>query len=216
MKLMPLNTQAIRSPALGISHIVYGRQTIGRKVSYLVDSRGMGNRRAVPETIVLRRWRMRGASFSGTRLSSTLWRALPSVLGPRISRWHALDTASIDDALAPNRSALRALHLSAPSASAIRALLDVCPPKTMRALVLRHAELGLEGRSGVPDLFLFRRDDRGRATMPRFVEVKKPGEPVSQDQKDEIALLNSYGLPARVLRLIERDLATRLSRSRLP
>ncbi|MFC6637371.1 VRR-NUC domain-containing protein [Sulfitobacter sediminilitoris] len=38
----------------------------------------------------------------------------------------------------------------------------------------------------------------------RLVEVKRPRERVNQDQKDEIAFLVSIGVPARVLRLIER------------
>lgn len=66
-------------PALRISNIVYGRQSIGNRVQYLVDPKGNGHERAVPETVVLKRWRRRqldGYIFSGTRLSSTLWRAI--------------------------------------------------------------------------------------------------------------------------------------------
>jgi hypothetical protein len=43
----------------------------------------------------------------------------------------------------------------------------------------------------------------GKPSIARFVEVKKPDEKVSQDQKDEITLLNSLGLHARVIRLKE-------------
>ena len=61
------------------------------------------------------------------------------------------------------------------------------------------------GHSGVPDLFLFARNTKTKKpSIARFVEVKKPKERVSQDQKDEIALLKSFGLHARVLHLIER------------
>jgi hypothetical protein len=45
----------------------------------------------------------------------------------------------------------------------------------------------------------------GRPTMARFVEVKKPKERVSKDQKEEIEYLRSLGLQARVLRLKERS-----------
>jgi hypothetical protein len=41
--------------------------------------------------------------------------------------------------------------------------------------------------------------------MARFVEVKKPDEPVSEDQHDEINFMIGMGLHARVLRLIERE-----------
>jgi hypothetical protein len=44
----------------------------------------------------------------------------------------------------------------------------------------------------------------GLPTIARFVEVKKPEEPVSPVQMAEIAFLNQMGLHARVLRLVER------------
>jgi len=43
--------------------------------------------------------------------------------------------------------------------------------------------------------------------IARFVEVKKPEEELSQDQKEEIAFLQSLELHARVLRLIEREVS---------
>jgi hypothetical protein len=46
----------------------------------------------------------------------------------------------------------------------------------------------------------------GKPSIARFVEVKKPDEKVSQDQKDEIVLLNSMGLHARVIRLVEKPI----------
>jgi hypothetical protein len=45
----------------------------------------------------------------------------------------------------------------------------------------------------------------GLPTIARFVEVKKPEEPVSTVQMAEIAFLNQLGLHARVLRLVERE-----------
>ena len=39
----------------------------------------------------------------------------------------------------------------------------------------------------------------------RFVEVKKPKEPLSIDQVEEIKFLRKIGLKARVLRLAEAD-----------
>ena len=41
-------------------------------------------------------------------------------------------------------------------------------------------------------------------TFARFVEVKKPEEPASRVQLEEIDFLNKLGLHARVLRLVER------------
>ena len=66
-------------PALRISNIVYGRQSTGNRVRYFLDVTRDGKERSVPETVVLTRWRRRqlsGYKFSGTKLSSTLWRAM--------------------------------------------------------------------------------------------------------------------------------------------
>jgi len=43
--------------------------------------------------------------------------------------------------------------------------------------------------------------------LGRFVEVKKPVEPLKPSQVEELAYLNGIGLKARVLRLTERGLA---------
>jgi hypothetical protein len=40
-------------PALRISNIVYGRQTVRNRVQYFVDPIRDGNEKAVPETVVL-------------------------------------------------------------------------------------------------------------------------------------------------------------------
>src|SRR5687767_4925565 len=81
-------------PSLRISNIVYGRVVEKRRVKYLVDPRGIGQERAIPEQVVLRRWRRRplsGYVFSGVRLSPTLWRAIPAMLGPKPHKWMSLD-----------------------------------------------------------------------------------------------------------------------------
>lgn len=201
--------------ALRISHIVYGRRAKGTKVTYLVDPKGEGQERAVPETVALRRWRRKlGGSYSGDRLSSTLWRALPVVLGKEVRRWPSKTEPAIKTKLTAKRKVLQRRRLSAPEAGIVWALLQSCPTQLLIKLVARHAALGKERRSGVPDLFLFAWNRKGRPCKVRFVEVKKPKERVSQDQLDEIALLNRHGLAARVLRLIERELPRRRAKSR--
>jgi hypothetical protein len=63
---------------------------------------------------------------------------------------------------------------------------------------------------GTPDLFLFARNSTTkRLAFFRLVEVKKPHERISEDQHDESAFLRSLGIPARVLRLVERKLYVR-------
>ena len=195
-----------RKPSLRVSHVVYGRRSEGHRVTYLVDPRGLGEDRAVPETVVLRRWRSRkfpGYAFSGTRLSSTLWRALPVWLGPDVERWYSMSLEELTAKKALLAGELNARNLRVPEAECARALVAVCGGARLRLLVERHAARG--SRSGVPDLFLFASDSSGGSVMARFVEVKKPEEQLSSDQRDEIAFMLSIGLNARVLRLQERS-----------
>ena len=97
-------------------------------------------------------------------------------------------------------------HLSLPSAVILHALLLDLGADRLRQLVERHTANAHQGQSGVPDLYLFAKTGRSQAkpAFSRFVEVKKPKERVSKDQQDEIAFMQSLGLKARVLRLIER------------
>ena len=194
-------------PSLRISHIVYGRRHENGRVKYLVDPGGAGEEYAIPEEVVLRRWRRRkfpSFTFSGERLSSTIWRALPELLNSDPERWFQLTILDLKRKREAGSSRLRDMHYSLPAAETMAALFSICGPDRIRALVDRHTNVVRTGRSGVPDLFLFARDRSGKPVISRFVEVKKPEEPVSSDQLDEIRFLQGLGLHARVLRLIER------------
>jgi hypothetical protein len=140
-------------------------------------------------------------------LSPTIWRAL-SFAFPEI-RTEGIIPSRDEIALRVSdlRLALKRKHLSLPNVDLLRTLLlDIGPDRAAR-LIERHTSAAHRGKSGVPDLYLFARSvhDPERATFSRFVEVKKPGEPVSKDQKDEIAFLRSLGLQSRVLTLMERS-----------
>jgi hypothetical protein len=195
-------------PSLRISHIVYGRQHEKGRVKYLVDPDGAGLERAIPEEVVLRRWRRRrfpGFTFSGERLSSTIWRALPELFQSAPEKWAILSILNLKEIRESGAARLREKHYVLPSAETMSALFSICGSIRLRALVNRHANADRVGRSGVPDLFLFACDRNGKPVISRFVEVKKSEEPVSSDQLDEIRFLQNLGLHARVLRLIERD-----------
>ncbi len=202
-------------PALRISHIVYGRQHTGNRVTYLVDPKGEGNLRAVPESVVLRRWRQRqfsGYQFSGARLSSTLWRAVANGLGHDAALLCALSPTAIAFAVEQARPTLGFLKL--PSVETLDALFRVCGPQRLQKILDRHLSPEQAGLSGVPDLFVYAVDERtGQPTISRFVEVKKPEEPASRVQLDEINFLNKLGLHARVLRLKDRELPVKPSRA---
>jgi hypothetical protein len=195
-------------PALRISNIVYGRQVVGNRVQYFVDPRGDGAERAVPETVVLKRWRQRkldGYSFSGTRLSSTLWRAIHLAFPLDAEKICKLSPNEIHQTIERRRPALEQHYFRVPSAESLKALLCVVGPGRLRSLMSRHTAPKHEGHSGTPDLFLYATNQTtGKPCVPRFVEVKKPGEKVSYDQRAEIKFLRDLGLHARILRLIER------------
>jgi hypothetical protein len=90
-------TEVNRAPALRISHIVHGRTNEGTRVMYLVDPTGAGSRRAIPEKVMLYRWRKRRMErvvFYGCRLSPTIWRAIKIAFPITANRLCAL---SIDE-----------------------------------------------------------------------------------------------------------------------
>ncbi len=194
-------------PSLRISHIVYGRKNVRNRVEYLVDPNR--DEFAFPEDVVLIRWRRRrhpNASFSGERLGPHLWRALAFALGSDCSAWPSKMTESV---LNQAREAIRAgenpraYQNSLPSLSTLEALWSICGQARLQKLVDRHSDPNL---FGVPDLFLFAREHKNQKPyMGRFVEVKKPEEPISPGQREEIAFMNDLGLHARLIRLIERE-----------
>lgn len=197
-----------KKPSLRISPNVYGRTSVRNKVKYLIDPKGIGSAMGVPERVVLTRWRQRqfpNYRFSGEKLSSTLWRAVAAVYGKNAAKICTLSIEQLEK-IKVNQSPLdgEKNYLKLPASSIMFALFFICGPNRLQVLLDKHTSKEHEGRSGVPDLFLFAVSTvTGIPSIARFVEVKKPGEKISQDQIDEIALLNSMGLHARVMRLVE-------------
>lgn len=202
---------------LRISRVVRNRVKEGVRVKYDVDPPGtpadqVTLRREIPEEVVLVRWRRRskpGRTYSGTRLPPGLWRALPTVLGPDIASWRHQSAADIEQAIAKARATLQedknGRPPAVPHAAALHALITVLGTSILTQLVERHADEARHANPGVPDLFLYAVRDDGRIESPRFVEVKKPEEKLSEHQADEIAFMTMLGLDARVLRLLEAD-----------
>lgn len=197
-----------KKPSLRISPNVYGRTSVRNRVTYLIDPKGEGKKIGVPETVVLTRWRQRefpNYRFSGSKLSPTLWRAVAAVYGKNAVKISKLSKDEIEDLKKTKGPALKKLHhFDLPASNILFALFNICGPDRLKILIDKHTSKEHEGRSGVPDLFLFATNiQSGKPSIARFVEVKKPGEKISQDQIDEINLLNSMGLHARVMRLVE-------------
>ena len=199
----------LKKPALRLSLIVYGREHVGTKVKYLIDPKGQGDKKEIPENIVLIRWRKKiskGYTFSGDRLGPNVWRGLSTALGadPNAAwlKWTAEEIAS---QLHAARDQMGIYKSSVPNASAVHALIQICGVERLKAIFARHLDPNRSNIYGTPDLFLFARDFKGKECMGRFVEVKKPEEPFKSGQSEEIMFLQSLGLHARVVRLIERS-----------
>ena len=205
-------------PSLRISHIVYGRIAVGNKVKYLIDPSGIEDKRAIPETVVLSRWRKRkfpGYVFSGSRLSSTFWRAIAVAFGTDAISISKLSQEEIQEVIENKRNILKGnAFLTLPNAETLHAIILISSPNRLQKMIDRHISEAHKGKSGVPDLFLFARSvvDK-KITMGRFVEVKKPEEPLSKVQIEELHFMNSLGFNARVLRLIERVQPTKKSKA---
>jgi hypothetical protein len=199
---------AEQTPSLRISNIVYGRKSVGNKVHYLIDPRGVDPEMAIPETVVLKRWRRRkfdGYTFGGTRLSSTFWRAVAMAFTADPTKVCGLDQQQIEQIIKSSSETRRQGFLVLPSAQSLHAIFSIVGPKRLRQLLIRHTSAERQGHSGVPDLFLFATNvATSTRSIARFVEVKKPEEPVRPDQCEEITFLNQVRLHARVLRLKER------------
>jgi hypothetical protein len=163
-------------PALRISSIVHGRCFTGTRVSYLVDPHGAGIARAGPETLILKRWRKR--KREGYTFAG-------GRLGP--NTWRGVDLVFASDA-----GAACALDVNG-----IEARLG-----PMRDRLKSH-HYGLPAAATLHALFAVDQES-GDYHSAHFVEVKKPREHVSKDQREEMAFMVSLGLNARVLRLIER------------
>lgn len=201
-------TEINKAPALRISHIVRDPINTDGRVRYLIDPDGRCGERAIPEDVVLTRWRQRvmtGYSFHGCRLGPNLWRAIGRGLGMDAQSLCNLHISQISRAREELHRGTKEHYLKLPDPSALIELFTLLRPERLQIILDRHHDPDRVGRFGTPDLFLFARSlSERRSGVLRLVEVKKPGERISPDQHEEIAFLRSIGIPARVLRLIER------------
>ena len=178
------------------------------RVYYYSDPNGLESKKMIPEEIVLHRWRRRafdGFTFSGVRLSPHLWRGVQTVFGTDCEYTLRLSEEQITLALEKAQAHLRANYVRLPPAKVLYALFKAVGAKNLGLILARHNDPDRAKKFGTPDLFLFATENRtGHTSIARFVEVKKPEEPLSKDQREEIAFLQSLDLHARVLRLTER------------
>lgn len=198
-----------RAPALRISHIVCGRENRDGRVFYFVDPAGGSAEKDIPENVVLKRWRRRkkpsGYVFGGDRLSPNVWRALAIAFPAGRAMLASTELEDLRNMLGAARGKLPEEY-KLPSAECLKAMFRGLGSGRLETLIARHTDPERKDKYGTPDLFLYiwLSNSSGAPTI-RFVEVKKPRERLHPDQREEIESLNSIGIPARVLRLIERD-----------
>lgn len=204
------------SQTLPISYSVFGRRTNkNRRVEYLRDPKGrLEGGYAIPEQVVLSRWRRkrsRKVAFYGMRLSPNIWRSIRIALGDDVSMIVKLSIGEIEQRYQNSASELKRLHY--PKSNGIRILcIKAClGTENLKALLDRHNDPSRVNIYGTPDLLLWESNRKTKAIESmRFVEVKKPKEPLSKDQKDELSYLNNVlGVPALLLRLKEHDFKQR-------
>ena len=203
-----VNPELNNSPALRISNVVYGRERRkDGRVAYLLKSNS-DEPRAIPEEIVLKRWRSRKQakkSFKGFRLSPNFWRAINLALGANAEKIKSLKIEEIEANVAKYKKNLKEKNYKTQSANNIIEVFKSLETVQLQSILDRHLDPNRIDKYGTPDLFLYVSHTTNYSiSMACFVEVKKPKEQLSNDQKHEINFLRSIRLKSRVLRLIER------------
>ena len=197
------------SPALRISHIVHGRRNVAGRVEYMLDPEGRDTSKfEIPEEIVLTRWRQRISNayvFGGMRLSPNIWRSLKVALGKDLSSIELLDETEIDNRYNAAAARLHLKRYKAVNGGNVLKLVQGLGVTKFNALMTRHNDPERSKIYGTPDLFVWAISRNSKEIdHVRFIEVKKPREPLSEDQVNELHYLNfDLKVKARVLRLRE-------------
>ena len=185
-----VNPELNNSPALRISNVVYGRKRReDGRVTYLINGNS-NEARAIPEEIVLKRWRSRkqaNKSFKGFRLSPNFWRAIGLALGANAEKIKSLKIEEIEANFAKYKKDLKEQKYKIQSASNIIEVFKSLETVQLQSILDRHLDPNRIDKYGTPDLFLYVSHTTNYSiSMACFVEVKRPKEKLSDDQKNEI------------------------------
>ena len=197
------------SPALRISNIVHGRRNVADRVEYMLDPKGQDTSKfEIPEQIVLTRWRQRKSNayvFGGMRLSPNIWRSVKVALGKDWSNIERLESTEIDKLYKASAARLKSKKYKAVNGENLLKLVEGLGVTKFNALMTRHNDPERSKIYGTPDLFVWAISRNSKEIdHVRFIEVKKPREPLSEDQVNELHYLNfDLKIKARVLRLRE-------------
>ena len=197
------------SPALRISNIVHGRRNVADRVEYMLDPKGQDTSKfEIPEQIVLTRWRQRRSNayqFGGMRLSPNIWRSIKVALGENWSNIERFEATEIDKLYKASAARLKSKKYKAVNGENLLKLVEGLGVTKFNALMTRHNDPDRSKIYGTPDLFVWAISRNSKEIdHVRFIEVKKPREPLSEDQVNELHYLNfDLKVKARVLRLRE-------------
>ncbi len=201
------------TPRLWISNVVYGRRNLVGRVQYRQTANLEDEVFDIPEQIVLKRWKARAPRaqslrFSGFRLSPNIWKSLHFAFGFDAAALHSYSIEEIDDIFIrkSQENHFKERHFKRMVGSNVKVFVEALGQEKLLTLLQRHNDPDFPERYGTPDLFLYAlNNDSDTINHFRFVEVKKPDEPLSSDQVNELDfLINEMDLKARVLRLSER------------
>jgi len=207
LRVTMVNPELNNSPALRISNVVNGRERRkDGRVTYLLNINS-DEPRAIPEQIVLKRWRMREFVHSvarGFRLSPNFWRAIGIALGNNAKKIKSLNETGIEISFTKHQKALQIKKFKTQSATNLIEVFRSLEIHQLQLILDRHLDPDRMDKYGTPDLFLFTSHKTTHAiSRACFVEVKRPNEPLSSDQINEINFLRNIGLKSCVFRLIE-------------
>ena len=197
------------SPALRISNIVHGRRNVAGRVEYMLDPKGQDTSKfKIPEKIVLTRWQQRTSNayvFGGMRLSPNIWRSVKVALGKDWSNIERLESTEIDKLYKASAARLKSKKYKAVNGENLLKLVEGLGVTKFNALMTRHNDPDRSKIYGTPDLFVWAISRNSKEIdHVRFIEVKKPREPLSEDQVNELHYLNfDLKVKSRVLRLRE-------------
>ncbi|MDB2458445.1 VRR-NUC domain-containing protein [Planktomarina temperata] len=201
--------EEFNSPALRISNIVHGRRNVAGRVEYMLDPKGQDTSKfKIPEKIVLTRWQQRTSNayvFGGMRLSPNIWRSVKVALGKDWSNIERLESTEIDKLYKASAAGLKSKKYKAVNGENLLKLVEGLGVTKFNALMTRHNDPERSKIYGTPDLFVWAISRNNKEIdHVRFIEVKKPREPLSEDQVNELHYLNfDLKVKARVLRLRE-------------
>lgn len=195
-------------PKLNISHVVKGRERrADQRVIYFPNNNNLAGQKFIPEQIVLKRWRKRKFVHSvarGFRLSPNFWRAIGISLGKDAKNIKLFNKNEIESNFKKHQEVIRSKNFKIQSANNIIEIFKCLETHQLQLILDRHLDPDRVKKYGTPDLFLFS-EHKTTQSISRacFVEVKRPNEPLSNDQINEINFLRNIGLRSRVFRLIE-------------